>query len=563
MTDQAPTDLNLLLVSPDRRLTEILKGELPKHKIGVRPFADVAPALRAEDLPAVSVAVVDSRLGDRMSLSAVGALRKALRENSAVIWLASDLTREKALVALRSGVHGIVVRPIAVAGFVDALSKALERTKNEIFKQIAREAAAPKDVAKEEDVWKVLDRVHTLKAVPVVVQQVLQITADDQSGARDLEEVILKDSNVAALVLKRANTVVFAARRRITGVLDAIARLGFRNVRSLVLGLSVIRNFNKDQRTLGFDPREFWKASLAKAILSRRLAEATKFPEPETAFMAGLLQNIGLVVCDEYLTEPFQASVAFAYNKSIPLVEAERTVLGTDHAKIGRTVLTRWNLPEAICEVAGKPSIASLLVLRPEFRRLARIVGTAESICRALAYGDAVDRTIEHLNASHFAELGLASPLSAQFFREATVEITDAWSFLGDDLGEARVPGLEGPTVYFYEETPTSLSPIRLTVEGAGFITERVGDAAAVRAIPKSAPGVFHLQSIEGVKAIAETHPEFSDRRHVLVLPRDRCPPDEKARKELGLPGGKTIYMTLPVDARELARVVVTASAQG
>src|SRR5581483_1694328 len=83
-----------------------------------------------------------------------------------------------------------------------------------------------------------------LPSLPAVAVQALAVAEDPSSTASDLLRVIMSDPPLAAKVLKVANSVHFHRGHAVHDLQTAIVRLGFSNVRNLLMGVSVIRAFN-------------------------------------------------------------------------------------------------------------------------------------------------------------------------------------------------------------------------------------------------------------------------------------------------------------------------------
>jgi HD-like signal output (HDOD) protein len=70
-----------------------------------------------------------------------------------------------------------------------------------------------------------------------------------------------------------------------------------------------------------------------------------KLFDPESAFCAGILHDIGKLIFDEYVFPDYKAACDYAKNFKVPLIEAESQVLGINHAGIGRILADKWALP--------------------------------------------------------------------------------------------------------------------------------------------------------------------------------------------------------------------------
>ncbi|MGB5305523.1 MAG: diguanylate cyclase, partial [Gammaproteobacteria bacterium] len=102
-----------------------------------------------------------------------------------------------------------------------------------------------------------------------------------------------------------------------------------------------------------FDYEFFWKRSLVAAICCQRLGSVMEGMPKEELFLAGLLQDIGMLALDK--ADPdFYKGMEVNYQDHQSVQEKEQELLGADHAQIGSWLLQQWNLPERLqCVVAG------------------------------------------------------------------------------------------------------------------------------------------------------------------------------------------------------------------
>src|SRR5439155_6584428 len=85
--------------------------------------------------------------------------------------------------------------------------------------------------------------------------------------------------------------------------------------------------------------------ALAAGLLARISGGVAK----DRAYTAGLLQDIGEVVLDRVLVrEALLVRAAIEHGAS--RLEAERSVLGLDHAEVGARLCERWGFPEVLVD---------------------------------------------------------------------------------------------------------------------------------------------------------------------------------------------------------------------
>ncbi len=194
------------------------------------------------------------------------------------------------------------------------------------------------------EILPVLERVRELPVLAPVVQQALALLMKDDFDWREVAEVISRDERLTAYLLRLANSAMTGIRRRITSLPAALPLLGARPVRNLLLSLTV-RSLMRASAEY-----DFWHHALSCAMLARRLAQRTRLLDPEEAFAAGLLHDIGKTLLQQNFPESYRRAVAIAERQGCPVLIGERLVFGITHAEVGAWLLERWRLPPSFHE---------------------------------------------------------------------------------------------------------------------------------------------------------------------------------------------------------------------
>lgn len=195
-----------------------------------------------------------------------------------------------------------------------------------------------------------LAKLRELPSLPAVALQALQVAEDPSSTASDLLRVIMSDPPLAAKVLRVANSVYFHRGHAVTDLQTAIVRLGFSNIRNLLMGVSVIRTFNTYFIGAPYTREDFWVHSIAVGMAASRLSGENVQLCASSSFVMGLLHDIGQLVLDRTARDKYADAVRSATAYKIPLFESERVKLGCDHAAIGGELLAKWRFPAELYE---------------------------------------------------------------------------------------------------------------------------------------------------------------------------------------------------------------------
>ncbi len=222
----------------------------------------------------------------------------------------------------------------------------------------------------------VLENLHQLPSIPAVVQELIASFNNPDLDSHHLAVKIGQDQALSAKVLRVANSAFYGLPRQVGSIQEAVTVLGFSTVRSLVLSAGFIDAFSTDGVAC-IDRKLYWQHSMATATYARALARCLR-QDGEMAFSAGLLCDIGILVLDVCDHERFAALWQDVQEDGRVLIEAERAVLGFDHAELGAEVARRWKFPHPIEEAIRHHYLSE----RQTLQKLAGIVQLAALLAR-------------------------------------------------------------------------------------------------------------------------------------------------------------------------------------
>ena len=199
--------------------------------------------------------------------------------------------------------------------------------------------------AKLQEKFKHLTNLPTL---PAVASRSMRLIDDPSTSSSDIAAIIGQDPALSSKLLRLANSAFYGMPGKITTINQAVVVLGFKVITTIVLSVTVFDMFPESTRSKHlFDRKAFWLHSLGCGLIAKHLAQPALL-DPEEAFCAGLLHDIGKVVLEQYLHEEFHAALRTAHAKKIPLFAAENEVLGFTHANAAEWLMSGWQLPPEI-----------------------------------------------------------------------------------------------------------------------------------------------------------------------------------------------------------------------
>ena len=197
----------------------------------------------------------------------------------------------------------------------------------------------------------IIEKIGDVPALPKAAAEVTRLVQDPDVSQNKLAQAIQYDPGLTGNLLKVANSAYFAGPRKISSIKEALTRLGMNRVHQLVIA-TVAAKVAK-QAVAGYDlpPGDLWGHSVAVAVGAEQAAAVLEKRAPDHAFTAGLLHDIGKVVMGTFIKVDVDPLLEAMEKGGLSFEEAEKQVLGIDHAEVGATLLAEWGLPGEITDV--------------------------------------------------------------------------------------------------------------------------------------------------------------------------------------------------------------------
>jgi putative nucleotidyltransferase with HDIG domain len=255
--------------------------------------------------------------------------------------------------------------------------------------------------------------IDAMPAIPVILRPLLRCLDQpvEQVDVDRIVELVSYDKSIAAQCIRMANSALFMRSTRAETVRSAVMSLGMWRVRDLLFSNSLSKVIPANRWI--FDPSVFWRHSLGVALVCRKFAEMIEYPDPEKAYLAGLLHDIGVLVNCMVVPEEFRATMEKATRELIPLDEAEVATLGFTHSDTGRILAEAWKIPDDIADAIelhhqiGDPDRGGPLVA---------LVHLSDLLCRMrdLGYGYYEPRQVDFASEPGWLYLVMKFPSMAE-----------------------------------------------------------------------------------------------------------------------------------------------------
>jgi HD-like signal output (HDOD) protein len=195
----------------------------------------------------------------------------------------------------------------------------------------------------------VCERALQLPCSPALLPQLIGVLSAPDSTAEQIADLIKVDAALAGSTLRLANSAFFTVGSKAETVSDAVVRLGQRELYRLAALALVSRWEAVSDRGA---PGDFCRHALCTALAAEVLAESSERVDPQTAYTAGLVCDLGKLAVAHACVPFFPAIRNHCRTRGGSWASAEREVLGYTHAEVGARLLRTWRFPDALVAAA-------------------------------------------------------------------------------------------------------------------------------------------------------------------------------------------------------------------
>ncbi|MDV3468029.1 GGDEF domain-containing protein [Stenotrophomonas sp. C3(2023)] len=199
----------------------------------------------------------------------------------------------------------------------------------------------------------VLALCRNLPSPPGIALRVIELAQDPEADLTTAAEIIGIDMGLSARMLRIANSPLYASRRRIENLGQALTMLGLNATISLALGFTVTEGLVAREGQPEHDLRErAWRRSILSALAANQLGHARGLRRLEELMLAGLMQDIGILALAQVQPAVYLPLLRQATDNG-GLVALERQHLQCTHAEVGAWMAEHWDLPRYLQQAIG------------------------------------------------------------------------------------------------------------------------------------------------------------------------------------------------------------------
>ena len=178
-----------------------------------------------------------------------------------------------------------------------------------------------------------------LPSLPEIIVRVRQAVNNDDENLGNVVKMIQVDPSLTARLVQIANSPLYRSRQPVENCLMAVNRLGLSATRDLVTCLVLNNVFNAENIKLRKRVQNLWQHSCHVAAIASTIAKVTPNLHEDTAMLAGLLHDIGVLPILHYAAE---------FPDILESEEKLDFVIQQLRASLGKQILKEWNFDPAL-----------------------------------------------------------------------------------------------------------------------------------------------------------------------------------------------------------------------
>lgn len=244
--------------------------------------------------------------------------------------------------------ESMIVR--AVANTHQFLSKP---TDTQQMVAVIRQALAVRDLVPNQALEQLVTRIGSLPPLPENYRELRSLLQSENASVRDVGAVVAKDPAMASKIMQLANSAFFGVGRHINNPEQAANLLGLNTLSALVLSLELFSMpVPSAFKAAGITLDDLHRRSLLAATLARRMAASIDADDQlaDDCYLAALLHDLGRLILIQAYPDEYHSLCSGSSLESDEILNVERIVFGSDHARLAGYLLGLWGFANRIVE---------------------------------------------------------------------------------------------------------------------------------------------------------------------------------------------------------------------
>jgi putative nucleotidyltransferase with HDIG domain len=232
--------------------------------------------------------------------------------------------------------------------------------------------------------------VRGVPPLPASAQRSFRLAVDPNASARDFIEAIESDEGISARIIKISNSVYFDRGVPSRNIEESVNKIGLNELRCILNANSLPELLPSHNQFRA----QIWINDLATAIISRSLASTLAPAETNTAFLCGLMHDIGKLLLLQRDDVEYQKAIQLVKTTDYDFCRAEEEIFAFNHCELGQLMAEKWNFtPDIIAAIREHHKPWTDLAQKKGSASLAAIVKLADLIAHSQGLGHSMGFT--------------------------------------------------------------------------------------------------------------------------------------------------------------------------
>jgi len=271
--------------------------------------------------------------------------------------------------------------------------------------------------------------IDQLPGLPHVLIEILDAISSDKADYKGIASTVRHETAVVAKLISAANSSIFGNSKPCDSIERALLFLGTDAVKTIVITTSIQQYFADFSLQHDQFLKTFWRRSLITANVAKVLATLTSYPNPDEAYLCGLLTNVGQLILltshgDRYL------ELLASSDSDEQLLEREMQEFSTRYCDLSAELIESWNIPGFMADASRyqQEPVATLL----DAHHLVKIINLST---RLSSHPNISEQTFSAADTL----FGLNESLTGELLSRINNDADNMASALGIDTGPAPV----------------------------------------------------------------------------------------------------------------------------
>jgi HD-like signal output (HDOD) protein len=260
-----------------------------------------------------------------------------------------------------------------------------------------------------------IKEIKILKPIPAVANQLLIVVDNPDSSMEDIANVIQYDPVMTVNVLKTCNSAYYGLKNPAESIKDAVNMLGTDRVIELVLLKSGAKALRGSQKGYGLEPGDMWRYSVSSAVIAKQVAIKLSLKNKNTIFTSALVKDIGKIVLEKHVSLSSNKIQSLVENEHFSFREAEKKILGIDHAELGAMIGKMWKFSPRMIKIIQHHHLSDEAMIKD--KEIAAVY-LADCICMMIGSGVGSDGLSYRFKARAMNELNVSADDLAMIIAE-------------------------------------------------------------------------------------------------------------------------------------------------